>query len=117
MTNPTTPSANSAVFAGPALVVVAIPLVILGPVGFLLAIGVSRWQPGPCRSRGDPAPSAQGREPQRNRDGRSRAPRGRARANPCTANPAVVAIVSFLMFEGTLLGSVAAGRFLAKSVG
>jgi hypothetical protein len=111
---------NAAVFVGPALVVAAIALALVAPVGFLIGIGLLAlaagtlslaWRPGNSPERARAALGIAGAIL-----GLAAAGFGLA-ANSCTANPAIVAVVSFLLFEGTLLGSVAVGRSVARSGG
>jgi hypothetical protein len=102
-------------------VVVGIAIALpLGPIGFLIGIGILAlacgtlslgWRPGgsPSRAR---AATGIGTVVL----GLAAAVFGLA-ANPCTADPPVVALISVLLFEGTLLGSVAVGRSLARSGG
>jgi hypothetical protein len=93
-------------------------MVILGPVGFLIGIGVLAlasgtlslgWLPGgsPHKARAATGIATAILGP-------AAAGFGLA-ANPCTAAPPIVAVLSVVLFVGTLLGSVAAGRALAVS--
>jgi hypothetical protein len=96
-------------------IAVALPF---GPIGFLIGIGTLAmgagtlalaWRPGGVPSK---ARAATGTATVVL--GLAAAAFGLA-ANPCVADPPIVALVSVLLFEGTLLGSVAVGRALARS--